>query len=152
MNNKELPQDFVYSNYIFSFDSGKVQIPVVYNYLNQESYWAQGIPESTVERSVQNSICIGVYDCDHQDVQMGFGRLITDRATFAYLADIFILEPHRGKGLSKLMVQAFCDLVENFRVRRTMLATKDAHGLYTQFGFEPLSSPERTMVKKGVTY
>ncbi|MCH5683169.1 GNAT family N-acetyltransferase [Niabella sp. W65] len=82
----------------------------------------------------------------------GFGRMITDQAVFAYLADIFILEAHRGKGLSKTMVQAFCDLAGQFQVRRTMLATLDAHGLYAQFEFEQLSNPERFMSRNGVTY
>lgn len=145
-----LPGDFYKNNYLFSFDKSKIQIAAVYKYLSEESYWAQRIPLAIVERSIQNAICFGIYDS--QGTQVGFGRMITDQAVFAYLADVFILGPHRGKGLSKTMVQAFCSLAESFEVRRFMLATQDAHGLYAQYGFEPLSNPERIMGKKGITY
>ncbi|MGC4232368.1 MAG: GNAT family N-acetyltransferase [Niabella sp.] len=145
-----LPDDFYENNYLFSYDKSKIQIAVVYKYLSEESYWAQRIPLAIVERSIQNAICLGIYDS--QGAQIGFGRMITDQAVFAYLADVFILKPHRGKGLSKTMVRAFCSLAESFEVRRLMLATQDAHGLYAQYGFEPLSHPERIMNKKGITY
>lgn len=142
----ELPQDFVYNDYTFSYDINKLQHTVVYNYLHKDSYWAQGISMSIFERSIQNSICISVLD--KQEIQVGFGRMITDYATFAYLADIFILPDHRGQGLSKIMIGSFCTLAKRLELRRMMLATKDAHTLYTQYGFE-LSEPGLIMIKKG---
>ncbi|MCH5596586.1 GNAT family N-acetyltransferase [Niabella ginsengisoli] len=88
-----------------------------------------------------------MYDGDNTLV--GFGRIITDKATFAYLADVFILDAHRGRGLSKKMVEAFCQIADHFGLRRMMLATQDAHELYKQFGFEQLTNPETIMNRKG---
>jgi len=150
MHFNTLPGDFYENDYLFSFDKLKIPIAVVYKYLSEESYWAQRVPFAVVERSIQNSICLGIYESS--GALAGFGRMITDQATFAYLADIFILNPHRGKGLSKAMVKAFCNLAGQFEVRRFMLTTQDAHGLYAQYGFEPVSNPERIMNKKGVSY
>ncbi len=150
MKTISMPGDFYFKGYRFSFDKQAIPKDAVYDYLSGESYWAKGITMELVERSVENSICLGIYNVEGQLV--GFGRMITDQAVFAYLADIFILEAYRGKGLSKTMVQAFCDLAEQFQVRRTMLATLDAHGLYAQFDFEQLTNPERFMTRSGVTY
>lgn len=150
MHFNTLPVDFYAGDYLLSFDKSKIPIAVVYKYLSEESYWARRVPLATVERSIQNSICLGIYEGNR--ALAGFGRMITDQATFAYLADIFILSQHRGKGLSKEMVKAFCSLAERFEVRRFMLATQDAHELYTRYGFEPLPDPEKMMSKKGVTY
>lgn len=145
-----MPDDFYFEGYRFSFNKLAIPKKSVYQYLSQESYWAKGISMELVERSIENSICLGIYD--DAGSLVGFGRMITDQAVFAYLADIFILEAYRGKGLSKIMVKAFCDLSETFQVRRTMLATVDAHGLYTQFQFEQLSNPEYFLSRKGVIY
>ncbi|MFT4092681.1 MAG: GNAT family N-acetyltransferase [Niabella sp.] len=147
---QNIPFDFYVNDYLFSFDKSKIQPEAVYKYLHEESYWAQRIPFDIVQRSIDHSLCLGIYD--HTGVLTGFGRMITDRATFAYLADIFVLKGHRGKGLSKAMVKAFCDLADDLKVRRFMLATQDAHGLYLQYGFEALTHPERIMARKGVTY
>ncbi|MCH5716953.1 GNAT family N-acetyltransferase [Niabella hibiscisoli] len=145
-----MPDDLYFKGYRFSFNKQAIPKNVVFRYLSGESYWAKDISIEMVERSIENSICLGIYDKD--GLLAGFGRMITDRAVFAYLADVFILETHRGQGLSKIMVQAFCDLAEQFQVRRTMLATLDAHGLYAQFDFEQLPNPECFMTRKGVTY
>ncbi len=145
-----MPDDFYIEGYRFSFSKEAIPKDTVYDYLSLASYWAKGISMELVERSIENSICLGIYA--DKGLLAGFGRMITDQAVFAYLADIFILEAHRGKGLSKVMVQAFCDLAEQFQVRRTMLATLDAQGLYAQFNFEQLTNPERFMTRSGVAY
>ena len=114
---------------------------MIHGYLTK-SYWSSGVPRAIVERAIEGSLCFGVF---LQGKQVGFARVVTDKATFAYLADVFILEPHRGKGLSKRLMQfifAHPDLQE---LRRFMLATKDAHGLYEQFGFAELSNPAHFM-------
>ncbi len=144
-----MPADLYYDGYRFSFNKQDIPKDTVHQYLSGESYWGRGISMEQVERSIENSICLGIYN--DKGALVGFGRMITDQAVFAYLADIFILEAHRGKGLSKIMVQAFCDLAEQFQVRRTMLATLDAHGLYAQFDFKQLPNPECFMTRSGVT-
>lgn len=106
------------------------------------TYWAQDIPISIVERSIENSLCFGVYD---QQKQIGIARMITDKATFAYLCDVFIDEGHRGLGLSKWLMGVIMDHPDLQGLRRYMLATKDAHALYRKFGFNELLAPERWM-------
>jgi GNAT superfamily N-acetyltransferase len=107
-----------------------------------ESYWAAGIPRDVVERSIENSLCFGVYENGRQ---VGFARLVTDRATFAYLADVFVLESHRGRGLAKHLMAAILAHPEVRGLRRWLLATRDAHGLYAGFGFRALPRPDRFM-------
>jgi GNAT superfamily N-acetyltransferase len=118
-----------------------MNIPYIQQYLSR-SYWAEGIPVETVKRAIEGSLCFGVY---HHDVQVGFARVVTDAATFAYLADVFIDEKHRSKGLSKWLMQVIMDHESLQGLRRFMLATRDAHGLYKQFGFAQLTNPERLM-------
>ena len=118
--------------YLISTDTSLLQTDVVYNYLNKESYWANGIPREVVEKSLQHSLCFGLY---FNDEQIGFARLVTDKATFAYLADVFVLPAHRGKGLSKWLMQTIHAHPELQNLRRWWLGTKDAHGLYEQFGW-----------------
>lgn len=120
------------NSYCISTDIAKLDIDVIYHYLSQESYWATGIPRDVVEKSIANSLCFGLY---HNDKQAGFARLITDRATFAYLGDVFVLADHRGKGLSKWLMQTIHAHPELQNLRRWWLGTKDAHGLYEQFGW-----------------
>lgn len=127
--------DFEKQGYLISVDKTKLDIEVIYQYLSVESYWAQNIPLEVVQRSIDNSLCFGVY---HQNTQIGFARLVTDKATFAYLADVFIIETHRGKGLSKWLVQTIHAYPEVQGLRRWMLGTRDAHGLYAQFGWKPI--------------
>ena len=106
------------------------------------SYWARGISRSVVDASITNSLCFGLYENDRQ---VGFARVITDRATFAYLADVFVLESHRGRGLAKVLMTTVLEHPEVQGLRRWLLATRDAHALYAQFGFRPLVAPDRFM-------
>ena len=126
--------------YFVSTDSSLLSIDVIYNYLSRESYWAQNIPRQVVEKSISNSLCFGLY---HQDKQIGFARLITDKATFAYLADVFILDEYRKKGLSKWLIKTIQAHPDLQGLRRWMLGTRDAHGLYEQFGWTVLDEDTR---------
>lgn len=118
-----------------------LDLGVVHGFL-RESYWAKGVPREIVERSVRNSLCFGVY---HGARQVGFARLVTDRATFAYLADVFVVPEYRKKGLSKWLIATILTHPEVQGLRRWLLATADAHGLYAQNGFVPLPKPDRWM-------
>lgn len=122
-------------------DPARLDLAVVHGFL-AESYWAKGIPLETVRRSIRNSLCFGLYEAENQ---IGFARVVSDRATFAYLADVFVLESHRGRGLGKLLMGAVVAHPDLQGLRRWMLATRDAHGLYAQYGFTPLPVPERFM-------
>jgi GNAT superfamily N-acetyltransferase len=126
---------FEKAGYLISTDRTKLDIAMIHQYLSQESYWAKNIPVSVVIRSIEHSICFGLYN---QDQQIGFARVISDKATFAYLADVFILPEYRGKGLSKWMIATIHAEPELQGLRRWLLGTKDAHGLYAQFGWEPI--------------
>lgn len=106
------------------------------------SYWAEGIPREVVVRSIANAIPFGVH---HGDAQVGFARVITDRATFAYLADVFVLESHRGRGLAKWLMECVHAHPELQGFRRWVLLTRDAHGLYAAAGWKPLAKPDRYM-------
>jgi GNAT superfamily N-acetyltransferase len=128
-------------DYEISEDKRRLDIGTIHGYLTR-SYWSPGIPLAVVERAIQGSVCFGVY---HGARQVGFARVVTDKATFAYLADVFILEAHRGKGLSKRLMERIVSHPELQGLRRFMLATRDAHSLYRQFGFTELASPERFM-------
>ena len=126
-------------NYIVSTDPQKMDVDVIYAYLSR-SYWAEGRTKATIEKSLRNSLNFGVFTSE--GAQIGFARVITDYATFAYLADVFILEEHRGHGLSKRLMATIMAHPELQGLRRWSLATRDAHGLYAQFGFTPLPKPE----------
>jgi GNAT superfamily N-acetyltransferase len=126
--------------YAISTDKTFLDVGMIHTYLSKESYWADNIPFETVKRSIENSMCFGVY---YEGKQIGFARLITDKATFAYLADVFILDEHRGKGLSKWLMQTIHDHPGLQGLRRWMLGTRDAHGLYEQFGWTVLSEEVR---------
>lgn len=115
------------------------------NYIHQfltHSYWAENIPIETVRRSIKGSLSFGVFENDRQ---IGFARVITDHASFAYIADVFIDESYRGKGLSKWLMEIILQHPSLQGLRRIMLATRDAHGLYAQFGFTPIKEPQRWM-------
>jgi GNAT superfamily N-acetyltransferase len=114
-----------------SDDRAELQLDMIHGFLST-SYWSPGIPRSFVERAIAHSWCVGAYD---DGAQVGFARLVTDRATFAYLADVFVLPHARGRGISKAMVAFFTDHPELQNLRRWMLATRDAHGVYEGFGF-----------------
>lgn len=117
--------------YTISTDLARLDFGVIHSFL-RESYWAQGIPREVVERAAANSLCFGVY---RGDAQVGFCRVISDYVTFAYLADVFILPPHRGQGLSKWLVATVKSHPSLQALRQWVLFTADAHGLYAQFGF-----------------
>lgn len=128
-------------DYRITSDPGEIDVAAAHRFLTG-SYWAPGVPRAVLERAFANSLCFAVY---FGDSQVGFARLVTDRATFAYLADVYVLPEHRGKGLSKRLLEAVKAHPDLQGLRRIMLATKDAHGLYVQFGFKPLAAPERFM-------
>jgi GNAT superfamily N-acetyltransferase len=130
------------SGYRFSTDKGLLDRDYIHHFISTQSYWAIGVPKSIVDQSIDNALCFGVY---LHEKQIGFARLITDYATFAYLADVFIDEAHRGKGLSKKLMGFIFGLPALQSLRRIMLGTRDAHSLYHQFGFKPLASPDRFM-------
>jgi GNAT superfamily N-acetyltransferase len=127
--------------FLISTDPARIDLDVVHGYLAR-SYWAAGVPREIVARSISHSLCFGLYEWDRQ---VGFARVVTDRATFAYLADVFVLESHRARGLSKLLMQAIVEHPDLQGLRRFSLSTKDAHGLYAMFGFTALRAPERHM-------
>jgi len=133
------------TDYTISTDKTRLNVPLIREFLSQQSYWAKNIPLDIVERSIANSLCFGVYQ---HGQQIGFARVITDQATFAYLSDVFILPEHRGKGLSKWLVQTISDWPELQGLRRWMLATRDAHSLYEQFGFRVIDNPNFFMQRK----
>jgi GNAT superfamily N-acetyltransferase len=124
----------------FSFDPARLDLDVIHGFLTT-SYWSKGIPRDTVARAIAGSMCIGAYDADGR--QVGFARLVTDRATFAWLADVFVLEGGRGQGIGRAMVQAFMDHPELQGLRRWALVTLDAHGVYRKLGWAPPAFPER---------
>jgi GNAT superfamily N-acetyltransferase len=129
------------SSYEFTCDTKRLDIEGIHGFLAQ-SYWSPGIPRAVVERAIANSLCFAVF---HQNKQIGFARVITDKATFAYLADVYILPEHRGMGLSKRLMEHITRHPDLQGLRRMLLATLDAHGLYEKFGFRPLAAPERMM-------
>jgi N-acetylglutamate synthase-like GNAT family acetyltransferase len=131
-----------HSDYEISTDPRRLDVAVIHKFLAEDSYWSRGIPRSTVERAIENSLCFGVY---HGAAQVGFARVVTDRSTFALLADVFVLEVHRGKGLSKALMRRVVEHEDLQGLRRFLLLTSDAHGLYSQFGFKEIGSPARFM-------
>lgn len=130
------------SDYTISTDPAHLDIALIHDWLSTKSYWAKGIPREIVERAIANSLNFGIYHASQG--QVGFARVITDRATFAYLADVFVLESHRGRGLSKKLMQTILEHSELQGFRRWLLATRDAHTLYAQFDFKP-PVPSRLM-------
>jgi GNAT superfamily N-acetyltransferase len=127
--------------YELTTDTSRFDLDAIHAFLSG-TYWAPGIPRSVVERAMANSLCFGLL---HSGQQVGFARVITDRATFAYLADVYVLPEHRGRGLSRAMMDRICEHPELQGLRRMLLATRDAHGLYRRYGFQPLASPENFM-------
>ena len=124
-----------------STDPSRLNLNFVHDFL-AGSYWAKDIPRDVFVKSVENSLCFGVYEGPRQ---IGFARVITDYATFAYLADVFIIESHRGRGLANFLMECIVQHPQLQRLRRWILATRDAHQLYAKFGFRPLGRPDRFM-------
>lgn len=159
--------------YEISADPARLDLDVIHRYLSEEAYWSPGIPREVVARAIANSLCFGIYEKGglpgpssreapgfaevasprqasltsraKPGAQVGFARLITDRATYAYLADVFVLPAHRGKGLSKHLMETIIAYPEMQGLRRWMLATRDAHELYARYGFTPIAKPDRLM-------
>ena len=128
-------------NYEVTTDSSRLDLDAIHAYLTR-SYWSPGIPKATVARAIEHSVCAGAYlGAD----QVGFARVVTDRASFGYLADVYVLEAHRGQGLSKALVGTLLAHPDLQNLRRLMLTTRDAQGLYSRFGFKPLAAPDRFM-------
>ena len=124
-------------------DSARIDVDVVHGFLST-SYWAPGIPRDVVARSIAGSLNMGVYDAD--GAMVAFARAVTDRATFAWLADVFVVPERRGLGLGKFVVSTLLDHPDLAGVRRLMLATADAHELYRSYGFTDLPDPQRMMI------
>ena len=127
--------------YRISHNQAEMDEVAIHSYLTR-SYWAQGIPLDLVKKSISNSLCFGVF---HEHTQVGFARIVSDLTTFAYLADVYVLEAHQGQGLGKMLISAVMDHPDLQGLRRMMLATHDAHGLYRQYGFTALKHPENLM-------
>ncbi len=128
--------------FLLSTDPARLNLDVIHRFLTN-CYWAKGISREVVAQSIQHSLCFGVYD--GSGVQVGFARVVGDFATVAYLGDVFVLESHRGRGLSKWLMECITGHPALQNLRRWILLTRDAHGLYAQFGFTPVKSPERYM-------
>jgi len=125
-----------------SDDKRELDIALIHRYLSGEAYWSRGVPLDVVRRAIEHSLCFGAFV---GDAQIGFARVVTDRATFAYLADVFVLPQHRARGVAKALVSAVLAHPELQGLRRFSLATRDAHGLYAQFGFTPPKRPQTLM-------
>jgi GNAT superfamily N-acetyltransferase len=130
-------------DFVVTCDPDKQDLEVIHGFLSR-SYWAKGIPAETVRKSLAHSLCFALL---HRDRQIGFARVISDFATIAYLGDVFVLEAFRGQGLSKWLMECVSSHPNLQGLRRWVLATSDAHGLYAQFGFTPLAKPEFFMEK-----
>jgi GNAT superfamily N-acetyltransferase len=132
--------------YLISTDRADLDVSLIHDFLSTKTYWATGRKREVVQRSLENSLCFGLFRTDqNQKKQIGFARVVTDYATFAWVADVFILEEHRGKGLGTWLMDVIISHPELQGFRRWVLATKNAHGLYRRFGFRELHRPERWM-------
>lgn len=133
-------------NVHISTDAARLDLDLVHAFLSQQAYWCRGIPRATVERAIAGSLCFGAYaGVDSGAPQLGFARVITDRATFAYLCDVFVLPAHRRRGVAKALMAAIAAHPDLQGLRRFLLFTADAHGLYARHGFTPLQHPARGM-------
>lgn len=128
--------------YVIDTDKTRLQTDAIYKFLSEDSYWATKRTLEQTLTAIENSICFGIY---HENRQIGFARVVSDRATFAYLGDVYVIEEFRGRGLSKWLMETIIAHPELQGLRRWVLATRDAHGLYEKYGFEPLVFPERWM-------
>ncbi len=133
---------FLKKGFLISTNKALLEVNTIHHFLDKISYWGKGISISTVKISIQNSMCFGIYQAQKQ---VGFARVVTDLATFAYLCDVFILPDYRKSGLSKWLIQTIRNHPELKNLRRLVLATADAHGLYEQFGFTQMKNQDRWM-------
>jgi GNAT superfamily N-acetyltransferase len=132
--------------YVVSDDAARLDVDLIHRFLAEESYWAEGRPREMVERSLANSINLGLYEGDRQ---LGFARVITDRATFAWVCDVFVLREGRGRGLGTWLMECVVQHPELKSLRRILLATRDAHDIYRRVGFGELPNPSRSMIRDG---
>ncbi len=135
--------------YFISTDKSKLDIEAIHDYLCNKSYWAKGRSFENVRKSIDNSICFGLYDSENKI--LGFARVVTDKVVFAYLMDFFIFDEYQGDGLGKKLAKYIIEYPE-LQVRLWFLATDSAHGLYEKFGFSALSDPDRYMLKRDENY
>lgn len=145
MSDTQPPYELHRGGYSISTDPARLDLDVIYGYLSR-SYWAAGRSRELIAKAIRHSLCFGIY---HDEGQVGFARIVSDYATFAWLCDVFVLEEHQGQGLGKWLIGAVVAHPQLQGLRRIMLATRDAHGLYRQHGFTPLTDPERWMVRLG---
>lgn len=134
--------EIIIDSVLYSDNKELLDANAIHKYLSEESYWAQGIPKEIVLKAIHGSVCFGAYDNGRQ---IAFARVITDGATFGYLADVYVLESYRKKGVSKNLIKLIMSYPAFLGLRRFMLATKDAHSLYEKYGFKKLSTPDRFM-------
>jgi GNAT superfamily N-acetyltransferase len=134
-------REWTRADYTISTDPARLQIEVIHAFLSR-SYWATGVPRDVVVRSIQGSLPFGIY---HGSQQVGFARVISDQATFAYVADVFVLESHRGQGLARWLMRSILQTPELQDLRRWLLVTRDAHSIYRDVGFSPVDQPEGFM-------
>jgi GNAT superfamily N-acetyltransferase len=144
---RRLNREWRREGFVVSTDKSRLDVGVVHTFLSS-SYWAAGIPEEEVARSIEHSLCFGLYGAGGE--QVGFARVITDYTFLAYLADVFVLDSHRGRGLGKWLVEAVTSHPELRGIRKWMLATGDAHELYRKYGFSVPQQPEMLMEKVSV--
>jgi GNAT superfamily N-acetyltransferase len=137
----ELLVEYRREGLLISTDRKRINLEIVHGFLTN-CYWAKGISREIVARSIEHSLCFGIYD---NGTQIGFARVISDFSTFAYIGDVFVLESHRGRGLSKWLMECIVQHPALQNLRRWVLLTRDAHGLYSKFGFAPLKAAERYM-------
>ena len=137
-----LERDWHRGEYSISTDNDRLDIPVIHNFVSNQSYWGQGRTAEVVQRALKHSLNFGLYQ---NQKMVGFARVVTDYATFAWIADVFVLPEHRSQGLSKWLMEVILSHSELQGFRRWVLATRDAHSLYARFGFIPLHRPERWM-------
>mgnify|MGYP001201329828 FL=1 len=134
--------DWTSGELTISTDKSRLQVDIIQSFLENDSYWAKDRTTEQTRTAIENSICFGVY---HGERQVGFARVVSDLATFAYLGDVFIIEEFRGQGLSKWLMETIILHPDLQCLRRWVLATRDAHSLYEKFGFHGLTFPERWM-------
>ena len=138
----EMVTEYWRGDFLISTDPERLSLDVIRGFLTN-CYWAKAIPREVVERSIEHALCFGIYE--RSGAQVGFARVISDFATIAYIGDVFVLESHRGRGLGKWLMQCIMQHPALQNLRRWILTTRDAHGLYSQFGFTPVRVPERFM-------
>ena len=134
--------EYRHGEFLISTNRERLDVDVIHGFLTN-CYWAKGIPREVVERSIEHALCFGIYD--GKGAQVGFARVISDFATIAYVGDVFVLETHRGRGLGEWLMQCITQHAALQGLRRWILTTRDAHGLYAQVGFTPVKAPERFM-------